>query len=37
MRFEELSEHREKGSLSHAEAAGALGVSERTLRRWHQR
>lgn len=37
MRFEELLERREKGSLSHAEAAGALGVSERTLRRWRQR
>ena len=29
--FAELSEHREKGSLSQAEAAGALGVSERTI------
>jgi transposase len=37
MRFEELLERWEKGSLSHAEAAGALGVSERTLRRWRQR
>ena len=27
----------DKGSLSHAEAAAALGVSERTLRRWRQR
>jgi transposase len=36
-RFEELLERWEKGSLSHAEAAGALGVSERTLRRWRQR
>ena len=36
MRFEELLERWEKGSLSHAEAA-ALGVSERTLRRWRQR
>jgi transposase len=37
MRFEELLEGWEKGSLSHAEAAAALGVSERTLRRWRQR
>jgi transposase len=37
MRFEELLERWEKGSLSHAEAAGALGVSERTFRRWRQR
>jgi transposase len=37
MRFEELLAGWEKGSLSHAEAAAALGVSERTLRRWRQR
>ena len=37
MRFEELLERWEKGSLSHAEAASALGVSDRTLRRWRQR
>ncbi|MGH6899827.1 MAG: helix-turn-helix domain-containing protein, partial [Geminicoccaceae bacterium] len=37
MRFEELLEGWEKGSLSHGEAAAALGVSERTLRRWRQR
>ena len=37
MRFEELLERWEKGSLSHAEAAAALGVGERTLRRWRQR
>jgi transposase len=37
MRFEELLERWEKESLSHAEAASALGVSERTLRRWRQR
>jgi transposase len=37
MRFEELLERWEKGGLSHAEAASALGVSERTLRRWRQR
>jgi transposase len=37
MRFEELLERFEGGSLSHAEAAAALGVSERTLRRWRQR
>jgi transposase len=36
-RCEELLEGWEKGSLSHAEAAAALGVSERTLRRWRQR
>jgi iron(III) transport system permease protein len=34
MRFEELLERWEAGALSHAEAAAALGVSERTLRRW---
>ena len=37
MRFEELLERWHKGSLSHDEAAAALGVSERTLRRWRQR
>jgi transposase len=37
MRLEELLEGWEKGSLSHGEAASALGVSERTLRRWRQR
>jgi len=37
MRFEELLERWEGGSLSHAEAAAALGVSERTLRRWRER
>jgi transposase len=37
MRFEELLERFAGGSLSHAEAAAALGVSERTLRRWRQR
>lgn len=37
MRFEELLERWEKGSLSHAEAATALGVSERTFRRWRAR
>jgi transposase len=37
MRFEELLERFEGGSLSHGEAAAALGVSERTLRRWRQR
>ena len=37
MRFEELLERWDRGSLSHAEAASALGVSERTLRRWRQR
>jgi transposase len=36
-RFEELLERWDRGSLSHAEAAAALGVSERTLRRWRQR
>ncbi len=36
MRFEELLERWETGWLSHAEeaAAAALGVSERTFRRW---
>jgi transposase len=37
MRFEELLERWEKGSLSHGEAAAALGVSERTFRRWRGR
>jgi transposase len=37
MRFEELLERWEKGSLSHSEAAAALGVSERTFRRWRHR
>lgn len=37
MRFEDLVERWEKGCLSHAEAAWALGVSERTLRRWRER
>ncbi len=37
MRFEELLERWETGVLSHAEAAAALGVSERTLRRWRGR
>jgi transposase len=37
MRFEELLERWEKATLSHGEAAAALGVSERTFRRWRQR
>jgi transposase len=37
MRFEELLERWEKGRLSHGEAAAALGVSERTFRRWRGR
>lgn len=37
MRFEELLERWEKGRLSHGEAASALGVSERTFRRWRHR
>jgi transposase len=37
MRFEELLERFERGNLSHSEAASALGVSERTFRRWRQR
>jgi transposase len=37
MRFEELLERWHKGSLSHGEAAAALGVSERTFRRWRGR
>jgi transposase len=37
MRFEELLERWDGGRLSHGEAASALGVSERTLRRWRQR
>ena len=37
MRFEELLERWHSGRLSHAEAASALGVSERTLRRWRDR
>jgi transposase len=37
MRFEELLERWDRGRLSHGEASAALGVSERTLRRWRQR
>jgi transposase len=37
MRFEELLERWETGVLSHGEAAAALGVSERTFRRWRGR
>jgi len=37
MRFEGLLERWEKGGLSHGEAAAALGVSERTFRRWRGR
>lgn len=37
MRFEELLERWEGARLSHGEAAAALGVSERTFRRWRQR
>jgi len=37
MRFEELLERWEQGNLSHGEAALALGVSERTFRRWRHR
>lgn len=37
MRFEELLERFGRGSLSHGEAASALGVSERTFRRWRGR
>ena len=37
MRFEELLERWQRGSLSHGEAASALGVSERTFRRWRDR
>ena len=37
LRFEELLERWEGARLSHGEAAAALGVSERTFRRWRQR
>jgi transposase len=37
MRFEDLLERWEDGTLSHAEAATALGVSGRTFRRWRVR
>jgi len=37
MRFEELLDGWQKGRLSHGEAASALGVSERTFRRWRGR
>lgn len=37
MRFEELLERHEGGVLSQVEAAGMLGVSERTFRRWRDR
>jgi transposase len=37
MRFEELLDRFQGGRLSHGEAASALGVSERTFRRWRGR
>jgi len=37
MRFEELLERWHRGRLSHGEAASALGMSERTFRRWRGR
>lgn len=37
MRFEELLDRFQRGRLSHGEAASALGVSERTFRRWRDR
>lgn len=37
MRFEELLERWQEARLSHSEAASALGVSERTFRRWRGR
>ena len=37
MRFEDLLGRWEAGTLSHMEAAAALGVSERTFRRWRGR
>ena len=37
MRFEDLLGRWEAGTLSHVEAAAALGVSERTFRRWRGR
>lgn len=37
MRVEELLERWQGATLSHGEAAAALGVSERTFRRWRQR
>jgi transposase len=37
MRFEELLERWGQGNLGHGEAASALGVSERTFRRWRHR
>jgi transposase len=37
MRFEALLERNEEGALSQAEAAEALGMSERSFRRWRDR
>ena len=37
MRFEELSERRQRWAITMAEAAEMLGVTERTFRRWSGR
>ncbi len=37
MRFEELLDRHERGSLTQAEAGEMLGMSERTFRRWRDR
>ncbi len=37
MKFEEIFERNQAGVLSQAEAASALGMSERTFRRWRIR
>ncbi len=37
MRFEGLLDRHERGELSQEEAAGMLGISERTFRRWRDR
>jgi DNA-binding transcriptional regulator YiaG len=37
MRFEELYERRQRRTLTMAEAAAMLGVTERTFRRWSGR
>ena len=37
MKFEKLLERWQRSELSQAEAAEALGMSERSFRRWHAR
>ena len=37
MRFDELYERRQRRTLTMAEAANILGITERTVRRWSRR